>query len=230
MLEPLPAALSTWLDALCLNNVPGFFVTGTDTDVGKTHVSALLLQALSDPNRKPRPRLAPRKPIASGCLVDTKGQLWSEDIEQLYQACRRQVPRDTIGRHLYQPAISPARAIEQAGDALTLSDLTAACDAPASALRWVEGAGGFYSPLTPEALNADLACALNLPVLLVVANRLGCLNHSLLTLQAIQHRGLTVAGVVLNDVQPDADPDNAHDLARRLPASTFFCHLPHQAL
>jgi dethiobiotin synthetase len=82
--------------------------------------------------------------------------------------------------------------------------------------------------LTPDALNADLACALGFPVLLVVANRLGCLNQCRLTLEAIQHHGLTVAGVILNDVLPEADPDNAEDVQSMLPPSAFFAHLPHQ--
>ena len=82
----------------------------------------------------------------------------------------------------------------------------------------VEGAGGFYSPLASGALNADLAAALSLPVLLVAADRLGTIGHTLMTVDAIKRRGLTLAGVVLNRLDPYGDPlmDNATDLSRWL--------------
>jgi dethiobiotin synthetase len=137
----------------------------------------------------------------------------------------------TIGPNLYQPAISPARAIARAGDTLNLSDLLDACQVEATAgtkpLLWVEGAGGFYSPLSADALNADLARALGLPVLLVVGNRLGCLNHARLTLEAIASHGLRLTGVVLNDTHPDADPENQEDLRAMLPDKVPFAHLPY---
>ncbi|MDR9498421.1 MAG: dethiobiotin synthase [Hydrogenovibrio sp.] len=223
----LPVSLRDWLDSLQQSQERGVFVTGTDTDVGKTYVSARLLSYLSQSKRP----LAPRKPVASGCERGPDGQLISEDVRQLYLASRKQTPMHTIGPNLYQPAISPARAIAQAGDDLNLTDLLRACevDAAASAkpLLWVEGAGGFYSPLTADTLNADLAKALGLPVLLVVGNRLGCLNHARLTLEAIARHRLPLAGVVLNDTHSDADPENEMDLIDILPDKVPFAHLPY---
>ncbi len=116
-----------------------------------------------------------------------------------------------------EPALSPERAAALSGKTLTLDDVQAAClkGVADTDFLLVEGAGGFYSPLALGALNADLAAALSLPVLLVAADRLGTISHTLMAVEAIRRRGLTLAGVVLNRLGPHADPlmDNATDLS-----------------
>lgn len=217
----------------------GFFVTGTDTEVGKTWVSAALIKGFVRQGYQ----VIPRKPVASGCIWQ-EGQLISEDAQHLYQALvaagQTPPPLAQICPYLFVPPIAPARAISQSPDpqlnALRLNDLEQACLAhwPAStapALLLVEGAGGFYSPLTPDGLNADLAQRLNLPMILVVANRLGCLNKALLTLAAIKQRKGTVHAIVLNDTCPNADADNLSDLMGLVNTQSPFPDTPvyHQA-
>jgi dethiobiotin synthetase len=96
-----------------------------------------------------------------------------------------------------------------------LDQLVDACQAE-DGFFVVEGAGGFMSPLAEDGLNADLAVELGLPVLLVVADKLGCVNHCLLTLEAIKNRGLKVAGIILNQIEPDKDGMDNHSEIRRL--------------
>ncbi|MEF8834014.1 MAG: dethiobiotin synthase, partial [Halofilum sp. (in: g-proteobacteria)] len=108
-------------------------------------------------------------------------------------------------------ALSPERAAHLEGMQLTLHDLIAAARiGDAADFFVVEGAGGFLSPLASDALNADLAVALGLPVLVVAADRLGSINHTLLTVEAIERRGLRLAGIVLNALEPDAGDDMAN--------------------
>ena len=130
------------------------------------------------------------------------------------------IPVEWICPYALEPAISPERAVALAGLSLTLEDLVQACRAcvGASDFLLVEGAGGFYTPLAPGVLNADLAVALALPVVLVTADRLGTIGQTLITVEAIERRGLDLAGVVLNRSDASADPamDNASDLARWL--------------
>ncbi len=208
----------------------GLFVTGTDTDVGKTWVSQNLLQtalaALQKVARKngkksaaekvgDPPLLSARKPVASGARRTPRG-LWAADTLALAEATGE--PLQRITPYTFEPPISPAEAARQAGCDTSLEKLLAACRVPE--VRWtlIEGAGGFYSPLGSDGcLNADLAEALGLPVLLVVGHKLGCINHTLLTLEAIERRGLQLAGVVLNDgPQPVENSPTPPELKRYL--------------
>lgn len=192
------------------NKPNGLFITGTDTDIGKSFVACCLAQGLIKQGYK----VSPRKPIASGCLVQTDGQLLSEDAQQLKQASQSDLPLDQICRYTFSAAISPARAIQQSGQTILLKDLVQACSVKADEFALVEGAGGFLSPLTADGLNADFALQLNYPIILVVGNRLGCLNHALLTIEAIERRGLKLQAMVINDFSQDADPQNIADLKK----------------
>ena len=193
----------------------GLFVTGTDTGVGKTQVGAAVASLLRDRGVI----VQPRKPVESGCRrID--GRLLPLDALTLRTAAGLDLPLDMICPHAFEPALSPERAALLSNLALTLQDLVHACrfGVGADDFLLVEGAGGFYSPLAAGALNADLASALGLPVLLVAADRLGVISHTLLTAEAIGRRGLTLAAVVLNRVEPLSDPEmeNASDLSRWL--------------
>lgn len=190
----------------------GYFITGTDTDIGKTYSACQLIKNLVKQGKK----VSPRKPIASGCEIKA-GELYCSDTHLLKQASQTTDSLETITPYSFQPAISPARAIQQAKLDITLENLIQACQIPDDSLGIIEGAGGFLSPLTPTCLNADLAQALNLPIILVVGNKLGCLNHALLTLEAIEKRNLTVHQIILNDLDSTSDIENFYDLKRLTP-------------
>ena len=190
----------------------GLFVTGTDTGVGKTRVAAALASLLCDRGIP----VQPRKPVESGCRR-VAGRLVPADALMLRAAAGLDVAVETICPHAFEPPLSPERAATLAGCSLTLEQLVCACRSGllADDFLLVEGAGGFYSPLAAGVLNADLAAALRLPVLLVASDRLGAIGHTLLTAEAVERRGLRLAAVILNRVAPcsDADMDNASDLS-----------------
>ena len=193
----------------------GLFVTGTDTGVGKTQITAALARLLSERNVVVRPR----KPVESGCRQEA-GHLVPEDARTLQAAARSDEPLERICPYSFETALSPERAADLAGVRIALDDVQTACLEGVAEVDFllVEGAGGFYSPLASGLLNADLAAALSLPVLLVTADRLGCIGHTLLAVEAIKRCGLTLAGVVLNQVENDGDPrmNNAADLTHWL--------------
>ena len=194
------------------------FVVGTDTGVGKTHVSCALLQALAQHHR----RVVGMKPVAAG--VVPWGEGWaSEDSIALRAASTIAVPPELDTPVLLPDPLSPHIAAARAGVQINIAAIVQAYQAmslQADAVV-VEGAGGFHVPLSPTETGADLAVALNLPMVLVVGLRLGCLNHALLTAEAIAARGLTLAGWVANRVDPDmlAPEENIAWLQQRLGAS-----------
>ncbi len=193
------------------------FVVGTDTGVGKTHVSCALLQALAQHHR----RVVGMKPVAAG--VVPWGEGWaSEDSIALRAASTIAVPPELDTPVLLPDPLSPHIAAARAGVQIDIAAIVQAYQAlslQADAVV-VEGAGGFHVPLSPTETGADLAVALNLPVVLVVGLRLGCLNHALLTAEAMAARGLTLAGWVANRVNPEmmAPDDNIAWLQQRLGA------------
>jgi dethiobiotin synthetase len=190
----------------------GIFVTGTDTGVGKTRVATALAHAFTSRGL----RVHARKPVESG--VDAReGPL---DAQALREAAGAHEPLERVCPLRLNAPLSPERAARLEGVALELDGLVASVRAGVADDGFVlaEGAGGFLSPIARDALNADLARLLALPVLIVAADRLGTLNHTLLTFEAVRVRGLTVAGVVVNAVD-GADTramDNAGELARWL--------------
>ena len=197
----------------------GVFITGTNTGVGKTHIGVLLARALCSRGI----RVIPRKPIESGCkYID--GELVPEDAHALMEASDYTGTLSEICPYRFEPPVSPVRAAHLAKKALNTEHLVKVClNNNNGDFTLVEGAGGFYSPLAEDGLNADLAVALQLPVLLVTEDTLGCLNHVLLNAEAIQVRGLALAGVVLNNIHDthDASMDNAADLSSRLHCPIF---------
>ncbi len=194
-----------------------FFVTGTDTEVGKTVVSVLLIGAL----RRAGYSVLGMKPVASGCLPSEDG-LRSEDAEALRDAASFAVDRALMNPYTFEPAISPHLAARDAGveiDLVHIAGQLARLRQQADMVV-VEGAGGWYAPLTDRHAMADLALTLQLPVVLVVGMRLGCLNHAILTAEAIRARGLPLAGWVANRLTASMDrfDDNLATLSDRLDA------------
>lgn len=171
-----------------------FFVTGTDTEVGKTAVCCALLQAA----RAAGLRTAAIKPVAAGC--DERGR--NEDALQLQACMTEPMAYDQVNPVALAEAIAPHLAAAHEGVNLRVDALAAHCRAGmtgAADLVLVEGAGGWRVPLGPGETLADLAVALQLEVILVVGMRLGCINHALLTAEAIRHDGLPLAGWVANE-------------------------------
>jgi dethiobiotin synthetase len=205
---------------------PGLFITGTDTGVGKTRVGTLLIRELVDRDM----RICARKPVESGCIRHGN-ELVPADALALRAAAGNRETLDRVCAFPLEAPVSPTRAAALAGQSLNLAQLIAACrqDVGAEDFLVVEGAGGFLSPLTQDALNADLARRLGLPLLLGTADRLGAVHQVLVAAEAIERRGLTLAAVVLNQLDPalDARLDNAAELAHWLGRTIIA--LPSQA-
>lgn len=196
-----------------------FFVTGTDTGVGKTLVSAAILHAA---NARGLRTLA-MKPVASGC-EETPDGLRNEDALMLQSAMSEAFPYEQINPIALAPAIAPHVAAAQVGRTLTAQRLVGFCRGlqmhPAE-LFLVEGAGGWRVPLNDSETYARFAMELALPVILVVPLKLGCINHALLTAEAIRSDGLTLAGWVANRPEQsimEAEADTLSYLQRHLPA------------
>lgn len=180
----------------------GLFVTGTDTEVGKTLVAAALVHAY----RSTGITAAGMKPIAAGCR-DIDGQWRNEDVDAMLEASSPGIVMDDINTHLYREPIAPHIAAARSGTQIDIPSIVARHARLASKVDAVvvEGAGGFLVPLNEHDTFADLAVALGLPVVLTVGMRLGCINHALLTQEAIFARGLPFAGWVANRVTPQMD-------------------------
>jgi dethiobiotin synthetase len=195
----------------------GCFVTGTDTGVGKTLVSAALLHTLARRHR----RVVGMKPVAAG-LVLQDAEWVSEDVLALRAASTVAVPAALDNPVALPDALAPHLAAARAGRAVTVAELFAAH----AALRdladvvVVEGAGGWRVPVNDSETLADLAVALARPVVLVVGLRLGCLNHALLSAEAIRADGLHLAGWVANAIDPGmaCREENMDTLRHWLPA------------
>ena len=202
----------------------GFFVTGTDTGVGKTVVAAALTRALVARGL----RVAVMKPIASGSDPTAQG-LRNSDALTLMAAANVTAPYEVVNPYCFLPPISPHIAAREAGVAIDLTLLRSRFDSLAGASDYVivEGAGGWLAPISDAATMADLAAALALPVLLVAGLRLGCLNHSLLTRESLRTRGAAFAGWIANAIDPhfDRPAENLATLTARL-GEPPLAHIP----
>lgn len=195
-----------------------YFVIGTDTNVGKTYVASALVRDFAAKGYS----TIGMKPIASGCMRDGNGVLLNDDVSALAAASNVPASLDLINPYRFEPAIAPhiaAAQVEKIVDSevikLAYQQLKALAD-----VVIVEGAGGFLVPLNNQETLADLAVLLNIPVILVVGMRLGCINHALLTVEAIKSRGLTLAGWVANrvDAEMPVFEENLVSLQQRIAA------------
>ncbi len=193
----------------------GFFITGTDTEIGKSFVSVRLMRALKGQGYT----VLGMKPIASGCARTAEG-LRNDDAQALIAENSLDIPYEQVNPYAFEPAIAPHIAAAEAGVAIeleTISERFAALKARADVVV-VEGVGGWRVPLNVEAEVADLARCLGLPVILVVGMRLGCINHALLSAEAIRRSGCALHGWIANFLDPDmaAQGDNLAAIERRL--------------
>ena len=196
-----------------------WFITGTDTGVGKTQAAVALLQALRAQGR----RCVGMKPVSAG---------GDDDVLALRRAGNVAVPPELDNPYALREPVSPHIAAAREGvtiDLALLRERFSALRERADAVV-VEGAGGFCVPLTDTLTGADLAVALQLPVILVVGLRLGCLNHALLTQEAIAARGRKLAGWIANRIDPDMrEPDANLDFLRARLAAPLLADWPWQA-
>jgi len=193
------------------------FVTGTDTEIGKTLVSCAILHTLVAGGL----RACGMKPVAAGATL-RDGELHNEDADQLIACSNVHLPGNITTPYMLRDACAPHIAAARDGVAIEAVPIIAAYAEvlAASDAVVVEGVGGFRVPFSDDFDSAQMAEQFNLPVILVVGLRLGCLNHALLTIEAIVRRDLVLAGWVVNEIDPDmafAD-DNVAALAARIPA------------
>ncbi len=210
-----------------MNLQRGLFVTGTDTGVGKTHVTAGLLAAF----RAAGNNVAPMKPVQTGCLL-RKGVLSAPDLMAALKAGGLRVSaaeKADMAPYCFRPACSPHLAAQMAGQRISLDRIE-------SAFRRlirnydgviVEGAGGILVPLNNKETMLDLMVRLQLPVLLVARAGLGTINHSLLSLRLLRDAGLPVLGVVLNQAEPGRwgkiEEDNRRTIERMGRVKVLAC-------
>ena len=215
--------------------LPGLFVTGTDTGVGKTRVASAVARSLVAEGR----RVGVLKPVATGASFS--GGCWrSDDAERLREGSGLHVSIDRVAPILYEEPVAPSVAARRLGIPLTAEHLNRQV---AEAIDWwqeegaaeimiIEGVGGLLCPLAEGTTVADLAVRLDYPVVVVARLGLGTLNHTLLTVEAALRRSLRVVGVVLNNPEPTvgtlAESTNPAELSRRLPEGiALLANLPH---
>ncbi len=195
----------------------GVFVTGTDTGVGKTWISLGIMARLQGNGYT----VAAMKPVASGC-ARAPGGLINEDARRLMAQADAQRPYELVNPYAFEPAIAPNIAARMAGAHISLEKIKAAYKkvSVSADITVVEGVGGWLVPLNERETTADLALALNLPIILIVGLRLGCLNHALLSVESIQRHGAPLAGWVANHLGGRAEmaKDNVHALQKRIDA------------
>lgn len=202
----------------------GFFITGTDTGVGKTLVARALLHAACAAGL----RTVGMKPVAAGCRATDAG-LRNDDAEALLAAANINARYEDVNPVALPLATSPEIAARAAGVNISVGDIAAAFQRLASRADCmiVEGAGGWYTPLAPGLTIADVAVALNLPVVLVVPLRLGCLNHTRLSVDAIARAGLPLAAVVINSPESGATLPGYSESIATIAGTTPSILLPH---
>jgi dethiobiotin synthetase len=206
----------------------GVFITGTDTGVGKTLVACGLATLFKESGY----RVGVMKPAETGC-AEKDGALFPEDAARLKEASGSDEPLEKICPYRFKDPLAPGVAAERAGAAIDIDRIRALYDETAAKndLTIVEGAGGLLVPLLPHYTYADLAKLLKLPVVVVAANRLGALNHLLLTLENAASRNLRVFGYIWNHLEREASlaAETNADAMRFLTASPCLGEIPYIA-
>ncbi|MBD3609085.1 MAG: dethiobiotin synthase [Gammaproteobacteria bacterium] len=203
----------------------GVFITGTDTEIGKTYVSAAIVEALNQQGL----RTSVMKPIASGCH-DTPEGLRNDDALSLMSAASVVQEYESVNPYSLKPAIAPHLAAQQAGVEFDLGLIQAKYkfNNLRSDICVVEGVGGWMVPLGDEAYLSDLVLELQLPVIVVVGMKLGCINHALMTIEQIERDAVPIIGWVANQIDPDMAmiEQNIQTLEQRIPYP-LLGHIPY---
>ena len=202
----------------------GLFIAGTDTGVGKTLVAQALIQRGVAAGK----RVAAMKPISAGCVQTPEGWL-NDDVAQLRAVSNVSLPLALMNPYAFEASIAPHIAAQQAGIEIDLARIESAYREIEfqSDEVIVEGVGGLLVPLNANQTAADMVLRLNLPVILVVGMRLGCLNHALLTVEAMARRGIQLEAWVANQIDPTMREFEANlaSLKERISAP-LLCVLP----
>lgn len=198
-----------------------FFITGTDTGVGKTYIACKLIQQYVAQGYK----VIGMKPVAAGCeLVD--GEWVNDDVLKLEAVGNVNAPRELTNPYSFKEPIAPHIAAELSGKTIEIAVIKQAFDALSELadIVIVEGAGGFLVPLNDTDSMADLAIELNIPIILVVGMKLGCISHALLTAEAIKARNVSLAGWIANPIEPKMHcyNNNVATIAKKLHLATQF--------
>lgn len=207
-----------------LNVTERYFVTGTDTEVGKTVASTALLQAA----RLQGKITAGYKPVASGSEMTPEG-LRNSDALALSRHSTLELAYSAVNPYTFAEPTSPHIISADEGRAIEFSRLSAGLRTLESQAEWVlvEGAGGWFTPLSQTQTFADWVQAEQLPVILVVGVKLGCINHAMLTAQAVQQAGLTLAGWIANDVVAPGKRHQAYlETLRHVLPAPFLGEIP----
>ena len=187
----------------------GFLVTGTDTDVGKTWFMLKFGELLIEKGIK----FHFLKPVESGC-EEPNNSLIPKDAMKFSEL--EKVSLDKICKYMFKAYASPPKAAQMENKNIELNDIIKFIENNKynnSSFNIVEGCGGFFSPIANKKLTADLAVQLNLPIILVVKNTLGCINHTLLSIQSIKNLGLEIKFIILNNISKNTPLDNFEELS-----------------
>ncbi len=208
---------------------PKLFITGTDTEVGKTYCTCLMLKEL----KKHQVDVFPYKPISAGTEFDHDiQQEVNEDAKSLYLAVDKSYPLAQINPIVFAPPIAPHIAAKQANRALSFDVLSREYDkvAEVGEVQLIEGAGGWLLPLNDRELLSDWVANQGLPVVMVVSIKLGCLNHALLTAQAIAQSGCKLVGWIanFNHGESEVGRENLNFIEQKLSAPLLFEVQPQQ--
>ena len=188
----------------------GFLVTGTDTDVGKTWFMLKFGELLI----KNKTEFHFLKPVESGC-VEPNDEIIPKDATKF--SILENVPLEKICKYMFKAYASPPKAAEMEKRSIELEDIISFIrdnkSKDTNCINLVEGCGGFFSPIAKNKLTSDLATELKLPIILVVKNTLGCINHTLLSIEAIKNLDLKIKFIILNDIKEETPLDNYAELS-----------------
>lgn len=182
-----------------------YFVTGTDTEIGKTTVTSELIKSLAAQEQA----CYAIKPVTAGVAIDSSGHAYSDDAQRINQFATVKPPISAIAPILLTTPSSPHIAAAIDGVSLSAQAISEQIrqtlqDYPADTVL-IEGAGGWFTPINEQESLADVAIQLNFPVIVVIGIKLGSLNHAVLTVQAIQQAGLSISAVIFNQIAPHSD-------------------------
>ena len=198
----------------------GCFITGTDTEIGKTRVTLVLIAALQKVGKS----VVGMKPVASGCKLSGAG-LRNEDAMRINAQASKQLSYSLVNPYAFLPPIAPHIAANKAGIRIDMETIVAAYHKLSVGVDniLVEGVGGWYVPLNEKFSVADISKELNIPVIMVVGLKLGCINHALLTAKAIAATGVALIGWVANHLYPSYEtPQQTIDTLRKCIDAPFL--------
>lgn len=192
-----------------------WFITGTDTEIGKTFVACALIRHLTGQGFS----VAGMKPVASGCEVTPEG-LRNGDALGLIDAANVTLPYNVVNPYAFEPAIAPHIAAKEAGQSIDIDRISAIAATIEADYLIVEGVGGWCVPLGESRMLVELAKATADEIIIVVGMRLGCINHALLTAAQVMRDGMVLKGWIANHVDPDmqAQSENVSTLQTLMPA------------